>query len=298
MKQLFLLASLLSSGCLFATGLVSKDCNDGFVDAQEECDDANDINDDGCTNACSLPACGDGILQSGEACDDGNQAFGDGCDDTCLIEVSEFTVPDINNTNVNQARFAIFSNRVSSIDLHPDGTAPDGTVDVDLAALHIIISDKENFCDLIAADPFALDNLPDLEAIQVVAFRRGPVGNDAFLSTQSVTTKDNLLTTVFNTSDSIDSRFVGAKIIKRIGGIDQVVANTPAFQSNDGAMFIEEVSPEKLRAQMTVTLTAEHVEGPFDLEEDPFPPTEPPNIRTISAFLSVSVENLSFCPSL
>jgi len=35
----------------------------------EACDDGNQIDDDGCTNACTLPACGDGIVQAGEACD-------------------------------------------------------------------------------------------------------------------------------------------------------------------------------------------------------------------------------------
>ena len=30
------------------------------------------VADDGCSNACQLPACGDGVVQAGEACDDGN----------------------------------------------------------------------------------------------------------------------------------------------------------------------------------------------------------------------------------
>ena len=48
-------------------------CGDGIVDAGEECDDGNGIDNDGCTNACTRPKCGDSIVQTflGEVCDDG-----------------------------------------------------------------------------------------------------------------------------------------------------------------------------------------------------------------------------------
>ena len=46
----------------------------------EACDDGNDIDDDGCSNACELPRWrGDGIVQAGEACDDGNADNTDAC---------------------------------------------------------------------------------------------------------------------------------------------------------------------------------------------------------------------------
>ncbi|MCA9657536.1 MAG: hypothetical protein KC486_04280 [Myxococcales bacterium] len=48
-------------------------CGNGVVDdaLEEECDDGDAVDDNGCTNDCTLPACGDGILQAGEECDDG-----------------------------------------------------------------------------------------------------------------------------------------------------------------------------------------------------------------------------------
>ena len=46
-------------------------CGNGSVDGEEQCDDGDEMNEDECTNACTLPACGDGIMQVGEACDDG-----------------------------------------------------------------------------------------------------------------------------------------------------------------------------------------------------------------------------------
>jgi MYXO-CTERM domain-containing protein len=66
-------------------------CGDGYIDVNapggaEQCDDGNTVPDDGCTNACTLPACGDGVLQAGEQCDDANRAGNDGCSPSCTTE--------------------------------------------------------------------------------------------------------------------------------------------------------------------------------------------------------------------
>jgi cysteine-rich repeat protein len=63
------------------------ECGNGVVEPGEACDDGNAIDDDGCTNACTLPACGDGIVQAdaGEVCDDGNTLAGDACTSTCQL---------------------------------------------------------------------------------------------------------------------------------------------------------------------------------------------------------------------
>jgi len=63
-------------------------CGNGIVEPGEQCDDGNTVNNDGCTNACTLPRCGDGIVQAGEQCDDGNTNSGDGCSATCQREGS------------------------------------------------------------------------------------------------------------------------------------------------------------------------------------------------------------------
>lgn len=60
-------------------------CGNGLLEAGEQCDDGNRVNDDSCTNICRNPRCGDGILQSGEECDDGNTFFGDRCTPFCRI---------------------------------------------------------------------------------------------------------------------------------------------------------------------------------------------------------------------
>ncbi|WP_052548184.1 DUF4215 domain-containing protein [Enhygromyxa salina] len=63
-------------------------CGDATVDADEECDDGNFVNDDACTNACTLPTCGDGIVQANEPCDAGpNNGPGQLCNAMCQLNV-------------------------------------------------------------------------------------------------------------------------------------------------------------------------------------------------------------------
>lgn len=64
-------------------------CGDGNVDAGEDCDDGNNLSDDGCDRDCTLPSCPNGAIDgssSPEECDDGNTADGDGCSAACEVE--------------------------------------------------------------------------------------------------------------------------------------------------------------------------------------------------------------------
>ena len=47
-------------------------CGNSAVEIGEECDDGNERDNDGWTNACTLPRCGDSALDVGEECDDAN----------------------------------------------------------------------------------------------------------------------------------------------------------------------------------------------------------------------------------
>lgn len=62
-------------------------CGNGVVEGDEECDDANTIDSDECSNSCNFAACGDGIVQewNGETCDDGNPESGDTCTTACVL---------------------------------------------------------------------------------------------------------------------------------------------------------------------------------------------------------------------
>jgi choice-of-anchor A domain-containing protein len=65
------------------TTVVVGECGDGRRGPGEQCDDGNLVNNDGCSNTCTLPICGDTIVQAGEECDDGNGSNTDACTTTC-----------------------------------------------------------------------------------------------------------------------------------------------------------------------------------------------------------------------
>lgn len=65
----------------------SANCGDGVVDANEVCDDGNNVDGDGCAaNCASDETCGNGVVDSGESCEDGNTVGADGCSATCVSE--------------------------------------------------------------------------------------------------------------------------------------------------------------------------------------------------------------------
>jgi len=83
-------------------------CGDGILGGVAECDDGNDIEDDGCSSSCTVehgyscaesdacsPStcskdCGDGKRGGNEACDDGNIVSEDGCSAECTVECGFF----------------------------------------------------------------------------------------------------------------------------------------------------------------------------------------------------------------
>lgn len=60
-------------------------CGNGVIEDGEECDDGNNLNDDGCLADCVNASCGDGYINEGvEACDDGvNDGSYGGCAMDC-----------------------------------------------------------------------------------------------------------------------------------------------------------------------------------------------------------------------
>ena len=63
-------------------------CGNSIIEEGEQCDDGNNVDDDQCSNMCTINTyCGDGsINQEWEQCDDGNIHSGDGCDAECFVE--------------------------------------------------------------------------------------------------------------------------------------------------------------------------------------------------------------------
>jgi cysteine-rich repeat protein len=73
--------------------LACGQCGNGVLDGDEQCDDGNQIAEDGC-DRCTAPECGNGRVESGEQCDDGNPIDNDGCTD-CLLSVCGDGVVDV-----------------------------------------------------------------------------------------------------------------------------------------------------------------------------------------------------------
>ena len=71
-------------------------CGDGELSIGEECDDGNEVADDGCSMNCQLEsACGNGMVDEGEDCDDRNRVSGDGCDGLCSGELFDIVRSEV-----------------------------------------------------------------------------------------------------------------------------------------------------------------------------------------------------------
>ena len=109
-------------------------CGDGNKEGAEACDDANAVDGDGCSAACTLEPdcttgvcvskCGDGLKLPPEACDDGNTKDGDGCSHDCVLE-SGFSCVDATTNPPNQLNLLVtyrdlISFPVNGSTRHPD----------------------------------------------------------------------------------------------------------------------------------------------------------------------------------
>ncbi|MBL9107437.1 MAG: DUF4215 domain-containing protein [Myxococcales bacterium] len=62
-------------------------CGDGNIGPGEACDDGNNNNADGCSNACAMPGCGDMMVVEPEQCDDANAINTDACLSSCVLAI-------------------------------------------------------------------------------------------------------------------------------------------------------------------------------------------------------------------
>jgi cysteine-rich repeat protein len=88
-------------------------CGNGKVERDEECDDGNDIAEDGCLPTCKFAVCGDGVRRTHvEECDDGNRVDGDGCSSGCLAcpdTATSFSSPDAGHCYWRETEPATYS---------------------------------------------------------------------------------------------------------------------------------------------------------------------------------------------
>ena len=68
---------------------------DGEAPGLEECDDGNQVQNDGCSNECKLPSCGNGVVDQNEECDLGSGASGNSDTGKCLTSCKLATCGDL-----------------------------------------------------------------------------------------------------------------------------------------------------------------------------------------------------------
>lgn len=73
----------------------TPDCGNMVLENGEECDDGNEVDDDGCDINCRPTGCGNGHVTEGEDCDDGNTVDFDGCDSDCTTSNCTFAGGDL-----------------------------------------------------------------------------------------------------------------------------------------------------------------------------------------------------------
>jgi len=131
-------------------------CGDGEVQAElgEGCDDANDVDDDACSNTCQSATCGDGIVQGDEECDDANGINTDGCTNACtyalcgdgIVFEDKEECDDANDDNADDCLSSCFLARCGDGVIH-EGVeeCDDGNLDPDSGCNDLCIRDRSVF---------------------------------------------------------------------------------------------------------------------------------------------------------
>lgn len=209
----------------------------------------------------------------------------------CGTKVS-IAVDDINDRNFNDLSFAIFSEKIVGSDNDLDGVE-----DVDFAGIAIILSDQEDMCEKLAADPDALSNLPDVQAIAITAFKVEPLGESAgFVKGETITSNKGLFDILFD--GQLNDTNVFTAITVREGGVGRVGAFDDGFEDvSAGELTIDKVKAgEELSATFSTTLTVDLADpARFDTDADGDGEND---FQALSNVLEIEAKRITFCPDL
>lgn len=246
----------------------------------------------GCTPP---PICGDGVVDEelAEQCDDGNNIDGDGCQADCSLPQAFVNMDDVNNANANGAQFAVFSEVIEPIDA--DG---DGEDDHDVTTLSIALTDQEDLCGALEKDPDLIDNLPDLQAVAILAFKLDNLGEGGFAvgDFQSNVGLFDILFGIANPGDVM----VSAVVIIREGGVELVNSSGEALVNlgvGDGAISINALNANTdISGTFSVTLFGDIADpNTFDTDLDGDGIND---FLSVDATVNATFNGATFCAAL
>jgi hypothetical protein len=202
---------------------------------------------------------------------------------------AKIKVDDINGLNPKDAKFAIFNNITGPTDI--DG---DGVNDFDVTSLVLIASDQEDLCGALTADPDAIANLPDIQAVQIIAARFDTLGQGVDFAEGEIAANKGLFELLFGVVVPGDTILFSAVSI-RVGGVDKVQAlDDGLFAASDGVIDLKSFEAGvEVSADFIGTLTQEVAdETLFDTDTDGDGIND---TQTINNELKASFKNVSFC---
>lgn len=254
-------------------------CGNGFLEADEECDDGNLADGDGCESSCQVGEvlCGNGVLDPGEACDDANGDPDDGCGSSCATEcgflclaVGEPCTPGFHAVQCASpgppfGQASPIANNCQLATLSVDGAyialSPATTVDGEARHLDAIYTDPDNAVFGFAGDTEDLAAGSRLVAVNTETGELTPLGPSlgVWIMGAAMNDEGELWVTVFDTYernattevsiarvDPVSGEFADGPTLLTEGGVPVTVWSTHvsdvAFRF-DGAMFISANEP-------------------------------------------------------
>jgi hypothetical protein len=201
---------------------------------------------------------------------------------------AKIKVDDINGLNPKDAKFAVFNSTVAPQDI--DGDQVD---DFDVTTLSLIASDQEDLCGALAADPDALTNLPDVQAVSIAAVQLAELGQGKDFAEGDLKGNAGIFD-LFLGGAAGDTVLFSAVTI-RVGGVNKVQAlDDGLFAVSDGVLSINKFEPgAEISADFTATLTSETADAAFfDTDSDGDGEND---LQTLANTLNVSFKNVQFC---
>jgi hypothetical protein len=191
---------------------------------------------------------------------------------------------DINDANVDAAQFAIFANDQAA------------NADLEFSTVAVAISDREDLCTQLEADPNAVGNLADIQAVVLLAFKVEAAGQaTGFVKGDKLEGNTSFIDFLATPAAGQVSLLSSVKI--REGGVDLVAASDDGVNAGTGQLKIDAFTAgEELAISFSGTLTSDIADDArFNADSNNDGVND---FQSISAALDVKVRSATFCAAL